>query len=341
MQLMLRKLLLYSVEYKMKNELLDWLNGPVTHLHIRHQSENQQTGSDEFRQFNHAMAIEYLRLLSGESDIRITDTNHAMLSFTDIDNLRRPETEDKEVFKSRLIKQASDETLKRIIEIKKENNSKVIVGIEADIIDDEGHLSLNEECLRELDYVVASFHRFIWSVFSEEKNYTVDYIVNLYLKVLDNPHVTVLGHPARPSARIIGQINAIDYLPILEKMHAKGVAFEVNVLNDLGADEEKVNRDVIKICVQLQVPLVFSLDFHAFSELEILKDLPIENQFSEENLSTVFKNNDQVHFRIFRRLFKNLSILKELGVEKEMVVNHSDQNFNQWLAARKEVAICN
>lgn len=322
----------------MKNELLEWLHGPVTHLHIRHQSEGQQADSEEFRQFDHAIAIEYLRLLSGGKDIRITDTNHALLSFTDIDNLKRPEAEDKENFAARIIKQASEETLKRIAAIKAENNSGVIMGIEADIINDRGQLSLNEECLSQLDYVVASFHRFIWSVFSEEKTYTVNYIINLYLQVLDNPHVAVLGHPARPSNKLIGEITASDYLPVLEKMRTNGVAFEVNILNDLSADDEKVNRELIQMCVKLQVPLVVSLDFHELAELEMLKDLSMEHDLSEENLQTVFKQNGQAHFRIFRRLFKNLAILQQLGVEKEMIVNHSDENFNQWLAARKELA---
>ncbi len=322
----------------MKKENLQWLQGPVTHLHLRFPGEVDGTDPAEVRQFTHLTALQYLRLLSGESRMRVTDTNHALLTFDDLDNLHRPENEEKEAWIRNQVEIASKTTLQRIAEVKKANDPNVIVGIEADIIDDLGNLSLNEECLSKIEYVIASFHSFIWRIFTEEKRFTAQYLIGLYMATLDNPYVSVLGHPTRSSSKMIDQIQADDYRPLIKKMHEKGVAFEVNILHDLSSPEEELTREVVKLCVLYQTPLAVSLDFHHLREVDFLKGLSIDNEVSEADLELFLQKNGSVHFRMFRRLIKNITILKQLGVKKELVVNSSNENFNQWQQRRKELA---
>lgn len=321
----------------MKRENLEWLRGPVSHLHIRYPGEKDGTlSSSEPRQFTHTTALQYLELLSGDTEIKITDTNHAMLAL-DVDRLQRPENEGSKSWRDARVKEASDATSQRITKIREADNDKVVIGIEVDILDEKGSLSLDKMTLDQLDYVIVSFHRFIWSIVSDESYLTPEYLINLYMSVVDNEAVSVLGHSTRVSTKLLTAITSEDYLPLIERMSERGVAFEINVLNDLSSDEEKLTRGVIRLCVKYGTPIVLSLDFHHLHEVAILQGLSIDDEVTEANIDQIFRKNDQVHFRMLRRLISNVDILKQMGVTKDMVVNSSNQGFDSWLKKRKEL----
>jgi len=65
-------------------------------------------------------------------------------------------------------------------------NLTLLAGIECDILSD-GRLDLSDDCLAQLDIVVASIH----SNFAQEAQQTTDRI----LRAIENPWVDVLGHP--------------------------------------------------------------------------------------------------------------------------------------------------
>lgn len=295
------------------------------------------TLNDEVRQFTHATALLYLDLLSGTQEMRLTDNNHAMLAHF-VDFLSRPEGADKEEWQQEVIRVASEATIARALEVKSQGQDRVIMGIEIDIIDDQGSLSLNEDALQHLDYVVASFHRFIWSIFSEQKYFTVDYLINLYLNAVDNPAISVLGHPTRALSKLLNPITPKDYRPLIEKMAKKKIAFEVNIFKDLASEGETLTREVVKICVENQTPITLSLDFHDLREIPFLNGLLIDGEVSEETMTEFFEKNTHVHYRIFRRLIKNIKILKQLGVDRSQVINANNKQFDTWLASRKELA---
>ncbi len=317
---------------------LSWFGGPISHMHLRLPSEPNDAEGEENLQFTHETATYYLGKLYRNPNVRITDTAHALLSFRDLDNLRRPNLESAESWSNRIITQASVETLKRVSEMKKLANSNIIIGVEADIIDDQGHLSLDDECLQEIDFTIASFHRFIWTIFSERVYYSSEELINMYLGALDNPSVRVLGHPIRTSSKLIGPRKSEDFLPVLEKMKEKRVAYEINPLIDLSDEQQKLNLEVIKECSRVGTPLILGFDFHNMEDIDFLKDISLDNNAIEGlSLDYVFSRNADVHFGVFRRLIKNVGILKELGVGKEQIVNSSDQNFDQWINERKSL----
>lgn len=319
----------------MSREHLSWLSGTLSHLHLRHPQERRDNPPFEIRQFTHLTALKYLNLLSGAKNMRVTDTNHALMAFADLDNLRRPEGVDKESWAHKIITHASDSTLARIEEVRRSQVPNVILGIEVDIIGSEGELSLNAEVLNKLDFVVASFHRFIWTIFSEQTRFAPDYLVRAYLSVLDNPHVDVLGHSTRVSSKITGEITVEDYRPIIEKMKMRGVAFEINIAKDLRHSSEELTLGVVRLCIEYGVPLIMSLDFHQFIDFKFLEGLPMDGEITEENVEQVFQSNGSGHFRFFRRIIRNISILQKLGVKKEMVVNASNEAFDSWLSQRR------
>ena len=304
-------------------------------MHLRLPDERNLEGKENL-QFTHETATYYLGRLYNNPKVRITDTAHALLSFRDLDNLSRPNSETTESWSDKIITKASTETLKRVLEMKRLANNNIIMGIEVDIIDNQGHLSLNDECLKEIDFTIASFHRFIWTIFSEKVYYSPEDLVSMYLGAIDNPSVCVLGHPIRPSSKLVGSLGFDDFLPVIDKMNEKRVAYEINIIADLSNKQQELNLKIIKECSQVGTPLILGFDFHNAGGVDFLEDISLDNSKIEEpNLNDIFCQNTNIHYRVFRRLIKNIHILEKLGVTREQIVNSSDQNFDQWLAKRK------
>lgn len=127
------------------------------------------------------------------------------------------------------------ERLKQFKEIDKFNKShprfKILKGIEADILKD-GSLDCSKALLKELDLVIASIH----SGFKQDKNTTTKRI----LKAMDNPYMTILGHP---TARLIFEREPLnlDIEKIIDKAKERGIVLEINAhparldLNDINA----------------------------------------------------------------------------------------------------------
>ena len=65
-------------------------------------------------------------------------------------------------------------------------NVTLLAGIECDILPD-GKLDLSEDCLAQLDFVIASVH----SSFKQDQRQITDRI----LRAIESPVVDILGHP--------------------------------------------------------------------------------------------------------------------------------------------------
>ena len=103
----------------------------------------------------------------------------------------------------------------------------VLKGVEADILAD-GHIDYDAELLDRFDYVIASVH----SRFSM----TRETMTTRVLRALDDPHVTILGHP---TGRLLlsREGYAIDMEAVIEKAAERGVALEIN------ADPHRLDLD--------------------------------------------------------------------------------------------------
>jgi DNA polymerase (family 10) len=104
---------------------------------------------------------------------------------------------------------------------------RILKGVEADILPD-GALDYDEPLLDRFDYVVGSVH----SRFSMDERTMTDRV----LRALDDPRLTVLGHP---TGRLLLSREAypIDMDAVIEKAAASGVALEIN------ADPHRLDLD--------------------------------------------------------------------------------------------------
>jgi len=147
--------------------------------------------------------------------------------------------------------------LKQKEEIKRFNEANpdfyVFHGIESDIHTD-GSLDYPDEVLKEFDFVIASIH----SGFSIKEERATQRLI----KALENPYVTMLGHP---TGRIL--LGREGYNPDLEKIIEK--AREHNVIIELNASPYRLDIDwrYLKYAKEKGVLISINPDAHRKEEL--------------------------------------------------------------------------
>jgi DNA polymerase (family 10) len=133
----------------------------------------------------------------------------------------------------------------------------LLAGIECDILSD-GRLDLSDDCLAQLDIVVASIH----SNFSQESPQMTDRI----LRALENPWVDVLGHP---TGRRLLQREAItfDMAAVMDSVSRHGVTMEINCQ----PQRLDLNDSHTRAARERGIPLVISTDAHSVTALSRLQ----------------------------------------------------------------------
>jgi DNA polymerase (family 10) len=129
----------------------------------------------------------------------------------------------------------------------------LLAGIECDILPD-GRLDLADDCLAQLDIVIASVH----SHFSQDEAEMTDRV----LKALQSPWVDVLGHP---TGRLLLKRDGIriDVEQVVTAAAASGVALEINCQVDR-LDLSDVHA---RLARERGVRLVISTDAHSVTAL--------------------------------------------------------------------------
>ena len=133
----------------------------------------------------------------------------------------------------------------------------LLAGVECDIRPD-GSMDLADDCLAELDVVVASVH----SAFSQDEAQMTDRM----LRAIANPFVDIIGHP---TGRILLRRDPykLDVNRLIDAAAAAGVALEINCQVDrldLSDANAKAARD-------RGVKIVISTDAHASGGFRLMK----------------------------------------------------------------------
>lgn len=138
----------------------------------------------------------------------------------------------------------------------KDKDFFIFSGSEVDILKD-GQLDYENEDLANLDIVVASVHR--------RFKQTYDEMTNRMLKALENPYVTMLGHP---TGRLILSRNpsAFDMEQVIIKAKEQRVVLELNA----HPQRLDLNEEHLRMAKQHDVLIAINADAHS---TEGLKDL--------------------------------------------------------------------
>ncbi len=133
----------------------------------------------------------------------------------------------------------------------------LLAGIECDILAN-GHLDLADDCLAQLDIVIASVH----SHFSQDEARMTDRI----LEALECPWVDVLGHP---TGRLLLKRDPfkINFEAVTTAAARHGVALEINCQ----VDRLDLNDARARLAHERGVPIVISTDAHSAAALGNLR----------------------------------------------------------------------
>jgi len=133
----------------------------------------------------------------------------------------------------------------------------LLAGIECDILAD-GRLDLAEDCLAQLDLVVASVH----SHFSQDSAQMTDRV----LRALESPWVDILGHPT--GRRLLKRDPVrIDMDRVASAAARHGVALEINCQ----VDRLDLNASHARLALERGAWLVISSDAHSVTALGNLR----------------------------------------------------------------------
>ncbi|MBR5372802.1 MAG: phosphatase [Oscillospiraceae bacterium] len=127
----------------------------------------------------------------------------------------------------------------------------LLKGAEADIIDEFGTLDMDEKEISFCEWVVASYHTACVSF--ERKP---ELVTQGYLRVCENPHVDVIGHPTTA-------MFPFDYEPCIKRFKEYGKLVEINESSLQWKPGALQNAKVFyALCKKWDVPIVLNTDAH-------------------------------------------------------------------------------
>lgn len=134
----------------------------------------------------------------------------------------------------------------------------VLRGAEANIVNYNGEIDLNESILKNLEWVVASYHKY---TFPDFKPADPAVVTEGYRKLCLNPYVDMIGHPTT------------DFFPFEHEKAVKlfkeyGKLVEVNessIKRKPGSAQNVV--PILELCKKYEVPVVVNSDAHFWTEI--------------------------------------------------------------------------
>lgn len=211
----------------------------------------------------------------------------------------------------------------------------VLTGVEANILDRMGTIDISSSTLSKLDIVIASYHQRIWKGANGYITPSKEDILESILHAVENPFVDILGHPVRGIPdEVIAIMKPEEWNDIFNTLKENDTAFEINMTNpQIDSVNFDMEKALIKKAAEMGVSLCLGIDFHNFKDLG---GFAYEGVCDEEKAKQIFEQNRNLaHFRMILRLSRVIQELSNLGINPEMVVNHSKQSFYNWLLIRK------
>jgi putative hydrolase len=154
---------------------------------------------------------------------------------------------------------------------------RLLRGAEVNIISQNGELDLEPEMLAALDVVVASAH-----AVTTPENLTKKQNTEMYLKVIANQHVDILGHIENP-------IFALDYETVIAAAQEHGKLVEINNASFTIARHGSYNNclEIMRILKERNMPVVINSDAHVATrvgEVSRAMEIALAQGIKKENI---------------------------------------------------------
>lgn len=168
---------------------------------------------------------------------------------------------------------------------------RVLKGAEANIVDFDGNLDIDNYTLKGLEWIVASLHN--PTLDTSEVKPTVETCTQLYLNVAKNPYVNVIGHSGTPEYEY-------DYEKVIPVFAENGKLVEIN---NSSFKQRKGSmtycKKIAEICKKAGAPVIVNTDAHFMTQVG--------------------------------RAEEALEMLKEIDFPEELIVNSSVERFEKYL----------
>ena len=136
---------------------------------------------------------------------------------------------------------------------KKRLGVEMLYGAEANILDNEGTLDLENDILEHLDYVIASIHKPV------KKPGTIEENTAAYIAAMKNPYVCIIGHCDDVKY-------PVDYPAVVQAAMEHHVLLEINnsSLSPEGYRGDTRYNDlmILNLCMHYHYPVILASDSH-------------------------------------------------------------------------------
>lgn len=139
------------------------------------------------------------------------------------------------------------------------NGVRFLKGCEVNILNNKGELDLDNKILATMDIVIASVHNPIYRDAGADGDNT-----DMYIKVLENPYVDILGHSGNPMCKF-------DMEKVLTKAKELGKFIEINE-NTFAARPQniKICKDIALCAKKLGTYVAVNSDAHFCTNVGVL-----------------------------------------------------------------------
>lgn len=137
---------------------------------------------------------------------------------------------------------------------------RLLFGIEANVLDTKGHLDIPEEDQRLMDLIIASIHEPCYPPRTPEEH------TRTWLKVIENPYVTIIGHSGNPKY-------PYDYEAVACAAKEQNKCIEINNHSFTARKGSKENcRKIAETCMKVGTKIVVSSDSHSCFQIGVFDE---------------------------------------------------------------------
>ncbi len=135
---------------------------------------------------------------------------------------------------------------------------ELMMGVELNILDEQGTIDLELRALKQMDLTIASLH--IPCINPGSREFNTQACVN----AMKNPYVNILGHPDDPRY-------PVDYRALVQAAKEYGVLLELNNSSLRPGGSRKnargLDMEMLKLCMEYKAPIVIGSDAHVDTDV--------------------------------------------------------------------------